>query len=47
VTLKARMLIAVSVIAVVLVGAAVAVTHTTQRYLVQHVEQQLVRFTGP
>ena len=46
-TLKGRLLIAVSVIAVVLVVAAVAVTHTTRSYLVDQVDEQLVRFSGP
>lgn len=46
-TLKARLLIAVGAIAVVLVVAAVAVTRTTQRYLIDQVDAQLVRFAGP
>ncbi len=46
-TLKARVLIAVVVIGLVVAGVAVAVTHTTTAYLVAQLDTQLVRFAGP
>jgi len=46
-SLKARVLFAVAVIAFAMAGVAVAVTHTTTAYLVAQLDTQLVRFAGP